>query len=78
MAHSVLADLQLELHWTPNLSLHRQLYPQLFEDAWFRCGGCQEGSLEGKRLDSLPQDWLVEARLGMLGFVQTCLGLGCS
>lgn len=77
-AHSVLAGLQLELPWTLNLSPSTVSYPQLLEDVWFKCGGCQEGSLEGKQLDSCLQDWLVEARLGMPGFVQVCLGPGCS
>lgn len=74
--HSVLADLQLELPWTPNLSPSTVSYPQLLEDAWFRCGGCQEGSLEGKEAGLLPPGLAGGGKAGHAGVCASLPGPG--
>lgn len=79
--HSVLAALQLKLPWPLNLSPSTVSHPQLLRDVWFKHRGktaARKVPWRGKRLDSCLLDWLVEARLGMPGFVQVCLGPGCS
>lgn len=78
---SVLAGPQLKLPWLLNPSASAVSHPQLLGGVWFKCRGetaARKAPWRGKRVDPCLLDWLVEARLGMLGFVRVCLGPGCS